>query len=46
LVFERDAFRIVLGEPSSCRILVRKDLRVILVADLLARVDVNADRHT
>jgi hypothetical protein len=46
LAFERDAFRIILGEPSSCRILVRRDLQVILVVDLLARVDVNPDRHT
>jgi hypothetical protein len=44
LVFERHAFRIVFGEPPISGLRAGKDLEVILVADLLAGVDINPDR--
>src|SRR5258705_5212264 len=45
LILERHAFRVVFLEPNLGRDLGRKDLEVILVADLLGGVDVNPDCH-
>ena len=45
LVFERNAFRIVLFEPSVGGLFIGKDLEVVDVANFLAGVDVDQDCH-
>jgi len=45
LVFEGNTFRIVIGEPAIGRGLANKHLQVFLVANVLARIDVNQDGH-
>jgi hypothetical protein len=45
LIFERYTFRIVFLQPGFRRVLGRKDLEMIAVANLLAGVEVNPDRH-
>jgi len=45
LILERNAFRVVLLQPNLRAIIARKDLEVILVANLLVRVDANPDCH-
>jgi hypothetical protein len=44
-ILKRHALRIVLAEPLPCSISIGKDLKMILVANLLARIDVNPNRH-
>jgi len=44
-ILERHALRIVLSEPGIGSFLAGKDLQVILVANLLACVDVDPDGH-
>ena len=43
LILKRHAFRIILLEPGLGGILVGKDLDVVFVANLLARIDINPD---
>jgi hypothetical protein len=45
VICKRNAFRIVFLEPSFGGVDIREDLEVIGVADLLAGVDVDPDRH-
>src|SRR5437879_1234384 len=45
LVFEGNTFRIVIGEPAIGRGLANKHLQMFLVANVLARIDVNPDGH-
>jgi hypothetical protein len=44
-IFERHALSVVLTEPLPRGILIREYLEVILVANLLAYIDVNPDGH-
>jgi len=44
-IFERHALAVVLAEPLSSGILIGEDFEVILVANLLACVDVDPDCH-
>ena len=43
-IFERSAVRIVFREPSFCGIGTRKDLEVIRVSNLLARIQIRSAR--
>jgi hypothetical protein len=45
LILKRDAFRVVFLQPRFRGVLIGKDFEVILVANLLAGVDVNPDCH-
>jgi hypothetical protein len=45
LILECDALRVVLLEPCLSSVRIREYLDVVLVADLLARVDVHKDGH-
>jgi hypothetical protein len=45
LIAKGDALPVVLAEPLSRGILIGEDLQVILVANLLAGIDVNPDGH-
>jgi hypothetical protein len=44
LVFERDAFRVVLLKPCLSSVRIGEYLNVVLVADLFARIDVKQRR--
>jgi hypothetical protein len=45
LIFERDAFRIVLVQSRLGGFLAREDFKVIDVANFVADIDVNPDGH-
>jgi len=45
LVFERDAFRIAFLKPRFRGVLVRENLQVVLVANVLARIDIDQNGH-
>jgi hypothetical protein len=40
-LFERDALRVIFGDPPISRVLAGEDLRMIDVADLLAGININ-----
>jgi hypothetical protein len=46
LVFESNAFRIVIGEPAIGRSLAGEHLELLRIANILARIDVNPRRRT
>jgi hypothetical protein len=45
LIFERYAFRVVFLQPGFRGVLAGKNLKVILVSNLLAGIDVDPDSH-
>ena len=45
LILKGHAFGIVFLQPFFCGVLAREDLKVIDVANLLARIDVNPNGH-